>query len=1706
MDPSASPTNSRLHERLYTLIRELTGMSEDEDLSTTASLEHLFESFPETSQEDLARVIHRQLNVMSAQLDLISRLPGVPSPSICPAGIQGTSVFHPSIDLPDPSEASFDQDALTEEQKTYLFEFIARYRTKTAASENTGCQYRSFAPSPGRSTSSHKALTEIRYPIVITESRGAHLRDIDTNEYIDLSMGSGMNLFGHAPDFVTEAVERQLRANPSCNAFSPMTGEVSKLLCDLTNQQMALLYPSSAEAIEASLRLSRLHTGRPNFVFLGGVFPQPSVPPALAQHAMVLDYGAPASLQIIAEQAPDIAGVLVESVLHAQIAAEPRQFLRTLRQITKDYGILFVMNEERNGFRAALGGDQEILGIRADLTTYGKGLSSGMPLGALSGKAAFMKSLDRDFRRGPGATSDQSFFSRPITLNPLALAAAHAVLERLREVGPSLQDALSTRTRALVEDLNAFFAENHVPLIVLRSASSFQFMPVDTFEHMDLLHFHLLEQGLFIEHATAPCFLSAAHTEADISAIKSRVEAAVLALQQVGFLSRGVASPPLVEQLYQNGSTVHDSGAPAPALQVSQHTNGHAHSKESGPSADQPEPDDKEVLTSSRDIQESAPEPASNPGPAALEDSPRLGDADFEKLSWDWPLTEAQAHIWLTSKRGADASSAHNECMTVRFRGSLDHKAFKKAFRDTLLRHEALYLRINARRSRQAIAPVQPVPLRLIDLSMLDTAEQTARVNTLEHQYASTAFDLERGPMLRAALVRLAPDEHLFLFCTHQIVCDARSCTILLDEIGQLYGAYMSDTVIVHEEAPAFTRYLSHSNERAFKKALRRSYTYWLSQYASPPPVLNWPVDHRETASMNGRVHRHRLSSSAFESIRSFCTKYHASQPSVLLASLTALLFRLTGLDDFAIAVPSTGPLQFGENKLIGPCTHILPVRISMIGGRSFFEHLRTTAAQLNHAYDHHECTLGGILKHLKRSEAQYDETFVKVGFNAVRTLVPQGFDGLSSEVCRPVRPFTGLDLSASFVEDADGLFVDLSYREDLFSDELIERWTVLFEALTLAATETPETELEELTNSIQGSEHIFRSAYTRTRTTYPHDKTITALFQQQVQASLDAPAVRFENTTLTYAELDAYSNQFARYLSDHGAGKGTLVGIHMERSAGMVVALLGILKLGSAFVLIDSGLPPRRIAHLLEDTEATLLLTEKGLIDKLDPETVPDATSVVSLDDEWERIEQRASDPLDAEVHSGELACVHYVSSATGYAQGVELRHRSLVNALWSLKEKPGFSSSDTLLSIAPANASYCLIDLFLPILSGGTLMIAPSEVISDGFRIASLLENSEVTVIQAPPSTWTLLLDSGWQGKERLRIFCGGEPLSGVLARKLYARCEALWNLYGTAEACVWSSAYQVNADEPIILIGKPLANTEYYILDDHHELVLPGSIGRLYIGGHGITEGYRNCPQLTEDKFIKHPFSSREDERLFDTGDLARIHSSGYLEFIGRSDFQIKHRGIRVHPAEIERILNSEPTISDAAVHLTQHGFSPRKMVAYYTANEGTTIDPRALRKTFEAQLPEEMIPSFFLELDAIHRTPEGEIDRDLLPDPLLHRSYPERSYQGPRTRLESVIAQTWEEMLQVERIGVHEDYFDLGGNAFLMRRIIARLKERTNQCIPVQMFIDNPTVADLALVVTGLQARQETDADIMRMIEELDDLTEEEIADLLREKKR
>jgi len=1033
-------------------------------------------------------------------------------------------------------------------------------------------------------------------------------------------------------------------------------------------------------------------------------------------------------------------------------------------------------------------------------------------------------------------------------------------------------------------------------------------------------------------------------------------------------------------------------------------------------------------------------------------------------------LSFAQLRLWFLAQLEGP-SATYNMPTALRLSGELSVQALQQTFVNLIEHHLNLRLcfpEVDGQATVQVLAVYNP--LRLIDLSTLPLPQQQHVANHLIAASAMAPFDLSTGPLMRVLLLKLKAHEHLLLFNMHHIISDGWSISVLVRQWSEWYEASIQNlTLPLPARSIQYPDYAVWQRNWLQGELLERQLTYWKEQLAGAPALLELPTDYPRPAVMTyqGAQLQTCLTSELTQRLNSFSQQNGVTLYMALLAAFQILLSRYTGQPDILVGTPIANRTHLHTEDLIGFFVNTLVLRTpvnSKLPGTELLKEVRQTALQ---AYAHQDIPFEYVVEQLNPARSLSHSPLFQVML--VLQNVPQEqleLSGLKISFEDTKSTIAQFDLTLSIAELEDVLVCDWEYRTDLFHFDTIKRMTEHFEVLLEGLINQPAQPVGQLPLLTEAEQQQLL-AWNQTQTDYPLDKTIVDLFQEQVDKTPYNLAVVFEGQSLTYQALNLKANQLAHYLIEQGVQPETLVGICVERSIKMVIGLLGIMKAGGAYVPLDPDYPVPRLQFMLEDSQVPVLLTQTHLIERLPLS----AAKLVSLDHDWATIAAYSSSNPVRRRSPENLAYVIYTSGSTGKPKGVMIEHRALANLLNDMQHRVRLTSNDQLLALTTLSFDIAALELYLPLLAGSQTIIISRETANNGETLVQKLVETQITLMQATPATWKLLLQSGWHQLTPLTILCGGEALPTQLGQTLLLNSQQLWNVYGPTETTIWSTTHNITQQqEQPGLIGRPISNTQIYILDAHHNPTPIGIQGELCIAGRGLARGYKGRPELTLEKFIEVEIFG-EPTRIYKTGDLARWRSDGNLEYLGRLDYQIKLRGFRIELGEIEATLSQHEAVTEAVVVLIKDEGNPR-LAAYVTLATPRDDTVSVLRTWLKARLPEYMLPASFTVLDKLPLTPNGKIDRNALPAPEAWTKG--KHYLAPRDTVELQLAQIWEQVLERRPIGILENFFELGGHSLLAVRLMSQIHHAFDKQLPIATLFQGATIVELAQLIRHHEA--------------------------------
>ncbi len=1020
------------------------------------------------------------------------------------------------------------------------------------------------------------------------------------------------------------------------------------------------------------------------------------------------------------------------------------------------------------------------------------------------------------------------------------------------------------------------------------------------------------------------------------------------------------------------------------------------------------------------------------------------GAPDLVRISRDGvlPLSSFQERLWILHRLEPENTS-YNMVTAWQHAHRTDLTGIQTLIHSVLHENDILraVFRDDGSQGTMHLLPVSAVGVVIRDLRGQSEQDQEATIRSDIASETRTLFDLTRDAPTRWRLYQIADGRFAVLVAAHHIVMDEWSLTILRQRIEQRSSA--------DDRASPTLQYADYA---AWQKCARspatieREVCWWEKQLAGIPPLCSFPSDRTgvRAGTATGDTRPFRLDSETVGGLRRLVRAKSATLYMALLAILASVLRSHTGLTDIVIGT-WTGMRERPEfESTIGPFVNLLVLRLDFADDPSFAELLARARDVVLQAHEYREVPFETLVDRL-RPPRSFDRSplfqVAMVLHNASDETAPQIFGGGA-----------GLDLTW-FAKEIDGRVEGaLEYRTDLYSPATIDRIAGHLEIIARAVVRDPTRKISQISLLTDAERDRMLVQFNATSQSVDRASAV-AQFARQAAAQPDRPAVVYGHEQLSYAELNRRSNQLARLLQQRGVGCGTLVGVCLERSLNMLVALLGVQKSGASYVPIDPQLPAERLRFMFVDSGATTLVTSSDIGAGLD---LPDSISAVQLDLESDGLDALDGTDLVTQPGPDDLAYVIYTSGSTGCPNGVAVPHGALSNFLAAMRHEPGLTSDDVMAAVTTISFDIAALELYLPLTVGARIELVPHEIATDGMALAQVLAKCGATTMQATPATWRMLMEVDWFAAEGFRALCGGEALSRDLGDSLFERVSELWNLYGPTETTVWSTVERVERGVDPISIGRPIVNTSVYVLDPAREPTAIGVPGEIWIGGDGVAAGYHRRPDLTGARFVADPFAARPGARMYRTGDLGRWGNDGRLYHLGRLDRQVKLRGFRIELGEIEAALLTHPAVARAAVIAQNLNAEQSRLIAYVVYRPGKELTASEARRHLRLTLPDYMLPVVFVALDALPLTPNGKLDARALPDPFRNTAVIGDSFEPPAPGLEQLIADIWCELLRVDRVGAGDNFFDLGGNSLLALRVVTGLETRAGCRVPPRLL--------------------------------------------------
>ncbi|MBL9168126.1 MAG: amino acid adenylation domain-containing protein [Verrucomicrobiales bacterium] len=1457
----------------------------------------------------IERVIAQQMAIMQQQLDLLRGRAAADRSLGAPARREPEPASPPSAPAPalakpkgKKAEAAADlkrfgpfkgielgpKGGLTPRQEKSLNELIERYNRRTPSSKTYAQKHRPYFCDPRAAGNFRLQWKQMVYPIVCARSKGSKIWDIDGNEYVDVTLGFGANYFGHSPDFVVKALEEQLEKGFEIGPQSPLAGEAADLFCRMTRMERATFCNTGSEAVMAAIRIARTVTARDTIVYFSGdyhgIFDEVLGRPATIE-------GKPGASPI-APGIPPLPNVLILEY------GNPAS-LETIRERAAD--IAAVMVEPVQSRHPDLQPREFLHQLRK--------LTEELDM------ALIFDEVVTGFRAAPGGA--QEYFGVQADLATYG-----------KVIGGGMPVGILAGKRRFMDALDGGmwdFADGSYPEVgVTFFAGTFVRHPL-VLAAVNASLRYLEQAGPELQRRTTE---KTAKLVRRLNDYFTSIEVPIR-IQSFSSVFYYDFHPDLkyASLLFYH---LRDRGIHVWEGRVAQICT--AHTEEDLEKIFQAFKSSVEEMQAGGFLPVRDPDPGAKAGVSPASAPGRVAAASGEASlpPGAVPLTEAQKEIWIAAQMGEDANCAYNESSSLRFSGPLDVGKFRKALQQFVDRHDALRSRFGAGGDYQAFLDQEIVFLREWDLTGVSGDQQAAQIESIIADDMATPFDLVRGPMFRMQLLKLGSEQHQFLFTTHHAVCDGWSFGVVFHEIAQFYTALMQGQSLTLPPAMQFREFTAWAREQQDSEEVRQAEAFWIKQFEGDSiPVLDLPYDRPRppVKTYVGSFLVRRCNPDLFRDLKKTSGQMGNTLFSTLFAAFTTLVHQLSGQDDIVVGIPAAGQTIVGSNDLVGHCLNFLPVRSAVDGAKPFAEYAAQVKTEVLDAYEHQNYTYGTLLGKLKIERDPSRLPLLSVLFNIDRRGLDRlNFFSLKTELMTNAKQFVNFDLFFNLVQGDHTLDLECEYNTDLFNRSTVERWLGHFETLMARIVQNPKQPLGSMSLLNPAEREQLLVDWNRTQRAYPKGSTIHGLIEAQTLRTPQAIAAIHDNQELTYEELNRRANHFARQLQQDGARPDSLVALCVERNLDLVIGTLAILKSGAAYVPLDPAYPRERLASYLQDSGAPIILTQRKLASSLPPHRA----KVLFLD---EPVPPGSIANALGGASESHLAYVIYTSGSTGQPKGVAIEHRQAANFIHWGKE----AFSDEEMAGVLASTSICfdlsVFELFVTLSRGGKVLIAENAL-----QLSLLPARDQVTLINTVPSAIAELVQEQSIPSSTQVVNLAGEILATPLVDRIYGlpHIRKVYDLYGPTETTTYST-WTLRRTGERATIGRPLANTQVYVVDAELRPVPIGVTGELLIAGDGVARGYLHRADQTELRFIPNPFAEA-GARAYRTGDLARYREDGELELVGRMDNQVKLRGFRIELGEIDSLIRQDPEVMESAVIVREDEPGQKRILAYVSARSG------------------------------------------------------------------------------------------------------------------------------------------------------------------------
>jgi len=1487
---------------------------------------------------------------------------------------------------------------LSSKQKTALDAFVKQYNAMTPKSKQLAIQHKKYYADPRSVTGFNKLWKELVYQTAADKSKGSKIWDIDGNEYIDYVMSYGMALFGHMPDFIEKAVIDQIHKGNALDVLPTKATEIARMICEVSGMDRATLANTGTEAVLATVRAARTYSGKDRIAVFDTDY-HGLVGQFLLRGVHFKNTAKAVPL------APGIPKRMVEDTLVLDYD-DPNVLEKLKADIKNLSAVVIEPVQAQNPHWQHHDLIRAIRKITAenDVALIFDEIINGFRLAQKGAQAWF------------GVEADIVAYGKSIS-GGLPLAAIAGKEKYMQAFDGGLwQFGDDSRPEGAVTYFASTYIKNPISVAAGYAAMT-----------------ELIKQGPKLQE----------DLNRKTKEFTRRVQEIFLRLR-APYMIQGTSSMYMIKSIDTNPLNklfnyylrMYGVNMRARPCFIST-----AHTQEDFEKTYKAIESSLQDLFEAELIQpyegedlnyyyENTPENAEGGGnnalgsavPVAIPEG-LLEGSNNEKMII--ALADGQEEIWLSHQFSAEAAAAYNIVTDINLKGNLDKEQLFKSIEEVVQRHESLRTTFGADGKTQTIHTIFDPAIVEISWKDLTEIEQRVNLDQLRKIETTTAFDLEYGPLIRFILIEKAADDYELLINVHHIICDGWSLGIVTKELGEIYSRRVGTTNNPLATPKRLTSYVSEKIKHKETQKYQKDEAFWLKRFEDKIPVLDIPTDYPRSSVKSYLAGQSKLSldPTFYKRLQKAAAAESTTPYIFIMAAFKCFLLRLSRQEEVIFGMAAAGHNLPGNSNMVGHLINLLPIRSQLDKKQDFSTFLKEVRGNVLDGFDHQNYTFGNLVKKLNIQRTANRNTLISVAFNMDSPLGQMNYGGLSVQAHMIPKQFEVFDAFINLKPIEDRLDFEWTYNADLFTKDTINLRLEEFYFLL-------ENERERLKQLGKGQDKNF-----------PSHERLTTLVEQQVVQRRNKIAILSGAHSITYNEFNEQANQLAHFLRKEGLEVGQYVGLCMNNGINMLVVIYGILKAGGVYVPIDPRNPKNRALGVSDFPN----FKKKYFV--------------------WEELEESLAlenrHNLEINIPSTAEAYVIYTSGSTGQPKGVAIQHTNAVNTLFGINEHLKLTEEDIVYSVSSMSFDMSIPDYFLTFIQGGTLILAEESTKKDGFALREELEQFRPTFMQATPTTWKILLLSGWKGDKQLTLVAGGEGFSKELAAQLLKKSKAVWNGYGPTETTIYATYKEVTdaflEQKPygeFAPIGRPNANVWTIILDEDKQPVPLGIPGELYIGGAGVTAGYLNRPNLTADKYVRLYEEKIPFTHWYKTGDLVRYLPNGDIDFLGRIDTQVKIRGFRIELGEIEKLLNQHPCIQQSVVNVVSEDSDRKELVAYFQSDESNCeLIEKTLKNYLRDKLPGYMVPSFYIKLDSFPQNTSLKIDRKALPKPSRTQLAQSHKYEAPRTPTEKELTGFWQGLLKVDQISIHDDFFDLGKHRVLNCQLpvffkMQRLRSRPN----------------------------------------------------------